>query len=477
MGEPGGLTCYPGSPYLTWRAWECQYSYVARSRFRRGRSWASRCFVGELITFVADGRRREWAGIVREMVVKILHFADLHLGVESYGHLNPATGLSSRLEDFLKVFDEVVEYALENRVDIVLFGGDAYKSREPTPTQQREFARRIGRLAANGVSVFLLVGNHDLPNAIGKATATEIFDTLAIKNVVVSSRPDVYRIDTRGGPIQVASLPWPRRGLLLSKDETKDLSLEQLKQRMEETMTRIVENHAGRIDPGIPAVLVAHVWVTGARTGSEKMTTIGQDHSLLASTLGNPAFDYVALGHIHRQQMLLDSPPVAYSGSLERIDFSEEDDDKGFYVVDIQSDRGSEGRKTHLEFHRVNARRFVTLNVDIGSEDISPTSTILAEIERQQGEIEGAVVRLQLNLPAASQSLLRDADLRNALKDAYYSSISREIKEDARIRLGNMPAGELTPLEALRAWLETRKVPPERASLLLDYASRLKIDG
>ncbi|MQY72420.1 MAG: exonuclease SbcCD subunit D, partial [Dehalococcoidia bacterium] len=83
--------------------------------------------------------------------MKILHFADLHLGVESYGHIDPATGLSSRLLDFLFALDQVVDYALENKVDLVLFCGDAYKTREPTQTQQREFAKRINRLSTNNV--------------------------------------------------------------------------------------------------------------------------------------------------------------------------------------------------------------------------------------------------------------------------------------------------------------------------------------
>src|SRR5512137_557180 len=123
--------------------------------------------------------------------MKIIHFADLHLGVENYGHVNPLNGLSSRLEDFLKVLDELVDYALAEQVDLVLFCGDAYKTREPSQTQQREFAKRINRLSSNGIPIFLLIGNHDLPNAIGRATSTEIFDTLAIKNVYVSSKPDI----------------------------------------------------------------------------------------------------------------------------------------------------------------------------------------------------------------------------------------------------------------------------------------------
>ena len=83
--------------------------------------------------------------------MKIIHFADLHLGVENYGHINPATGLSTRLLDFLAALDQVIDYALENKVDLVLFCGDAYKSREPGQTHQREFAKRINRLSTAGI--------------------------------------------------------------------------------------------------------------------------------------------------------------------------------------------------------------------------------------------------------------------------------------------------------------------------------------
>ncbi len=408
--------------------------------------------------------------------MKILHFADLHLGVENYGHLNPATGLSSRLEDFLATFDETVNYALENSVDLALFAGDAYKGREPNPTQQREFARRINRLASHDIAVFLLVGNHDLPNAVGKATATEIFDTLAIQNVYVSARPDLYRIETKSGPVQVASLPWPRRSVLLSKDETKDLDFDQIKHKLEDALARIIDDHARRLEPGIPSVMAAHVWVTGARTGSEKIITIGQDHALLPGIVGNPAFDYVALGHIHKQQVLLTTPPVIYSGSLERLDFSEEEDEKGFYIVDIKSSHASAKPDVDFTFHPVRARRFLTIDVEIKPEDINPTGTILEVITRHLDKVKDAIVRLHVVIPAACQSLVRDNELRNALKEAYHATIAREIVEETRIRFGSTITGGLTPIEALKAWLETKKITGERAEELLKYGEKLTED-
>ena len=409
--------------------------------------------------------------------MRILHFADLHLGVESYGKPDPATGLSTRLADFLRTFDEIVDFALNSDVDLVLFCGDAYKGREPTPTQQREFARRINRMAVNGVAVFLLVGNHDLPNAVGKATATEIFDTLAIKNVYVSGRPEVCRIETRSGPVQVASLPWPRRGLLFGKEETKDLDLDEIKRKMEEVLTRIVAAHAEKLDPAIPAVLAAHVWVTGCRTASEKMITIGQDHALLPGNIANPAFDYVALGHIHKHQVVCESPPVVYAGSPERLDFSEEQDEKGFYVVDIGPSGGSGPKKVEFRFHPVNARRFLTVEVTVSADDLDPTGTILAEIARRREELRDAVVRLHVVLPASAQGLLRDNEIRSALGEAYHFTVAREVQDEVRIRLGNVTAEGLAPLDALKAWLETRKTTPERMKTLLEFGERLIAEG
>ncbi len=392
--------------------------------------------------------------------------------MENYGRLNAETGLSSRLEDFLGSFDQVVDYAIKNKVDLVLFCGDAYKSREPTQTQQREFARRVNRLATSGIPVFLLIGNHDLPNAIGRATTIEIFDTLAIKNVYVANRPEVHRIKTSSGPIQIVSLPWLRRSTLLSREETKNLTFEQINQKLQHILTKIITTRIPQLDPKLPAILAAHVWVSGAKVGSESAMTIGQEHVLLVSNIAQPAFDYIALGHIHQHQILADNPPVVYAGSLAQIDFGEEGDDKGFCLVEINEKE--DRRQVSLAFHPVSGRRFVTINVNIESADPDPTLTVLQAISREK--VKDAIVRLQLSLPTELEGQLRDNDLRDALKEAHYSSIAKEINRETRLRLGDFSAEEITPLDALQKYLESKKVSPERTRILLDYAEKL-IEG
>ena len=73
--------------------------------------------------------------------MKVLHFADSHVGVELYGRPDPATGLNTRLIDFGRALDRVADAAINEKVDLVVFAGDAYRSREPNPTHQREFAQ------------------------------------------------------------------------------------------------------------------------------------------------------------------------------------------------------------------------------------------------------------------------------------------------------------------------------------------------
>ena len=310
---------------------------------------------------------------------------------------------------------------------------------------------------------------------MGRATSTEIFSTLAVKNVCVSNRPEVINIPTKSGIIQVASLPWLRRGALLSREDTRNLNFEQINERMQTSLNNIIADHAGKLNPTLPAVLSAHVWVAAPnlQVGSERMMTIGQEHALLLSNVANPAFDYIALGHIHKGQVLNSSPPVVYAGSLDKLDFGDEKDDKGFWVVDIEPGAQAGKRRVSYEFHPIKGRRFLTIDVTLESQDISPMNTILRAIDRKVGEIKDAIVRLQLTLPSEIEGQLNDSEIRNALKTAHFFIITRDVKREARVRLGKWSAEEVTPMDALKLWLETKNATPERTEILLDYGRKL----
>lgn len=405
--------------------------------------------------------------------IKILHFSDLHIGVESYGSTDPETGLSTRLQDILNVFDQVVDYALEEQVNLVIFTGDAYKSRDPSQTQQREFAKRIKRLSLAGIPTFLLVGNHDLPNAIGRATTLEIFHTLAVNNIHVGNRPAIHVIETSSGPVQIAALPWPRRNALLSKIENKGLSIEESTEKLQQILTETIASLARSADPHIPTILAAHASVANAKVGSERSMLLGQDPVLLTSNLTILPFDYIALGHIHKAQILGECPPVAYSGSLERIDFNEEKDEKGFYILDINNSQEPGARCTAFHFQPVSARKFITIEVDIESGTSNPMDLVINAIAKYEHQIKDAIIRVIVHMPDQLEGQLQENDIRKALKAAHYLNITKDIKRESRIRLGGRPAEELTPLQALDLYLDSKKTLQERKKTLLEYAQTI----
>jgi len=398
--------------------------------------------------------------------MKLIHFADLHIGVETYGKIDPASGLSSRMMDFLGAFDQLVDYADKEQADLVIFCGDAYKSRDPSQTQQREFALRIKRLSKSGIPVFLLTGNHDLPAALGRATTTEIFDTLAVADVYVASRPGTYHVKTKSGPVQVVAVPWIKRGNVIARDAIKNLDLNEVNQRLREILTGIIDNEVSKLDPLLPAVLTSHVWVHGAKLGSEEGMTIGQEHTLLLSAMTNPAFDYVALGHIHRQQVLSDDPPVVYAGSLGRIDFGDEGLEKGFYVADIVSQDGV--RKTHFHLEPIPGRRFLTLEKTLNPDDPNPTGTVVNLLMQKGEELNDSIVRLELTLPQALRAQVDEAAIRAVAAAAHYFAVTYKVERTARVRLADSYVESLTPQLALEAYLKMKfKDSPVRLEELM----------
>ena len=80
-----------------------------------------------------------------------------------------------RVMDFLKSLDEIVDTAIDEQVDLVIFAGDAYKDRNPQPTFQREWGKRMMRLSEAGIPTLLLIGNHDISPASGRAHTLQEF--------------------------------------------------------------------------------------------------------------------------------------------------------------------------------------------------------------------------------------------------------------------------------------------------------------
>ncbi len=391
--------------------------------------------------------------------IRVLHFADIHVGMENYGKTDPQTGLSSRVVDFLHRLDEMIDYARENDVDLVIF-----------PTYQREFAHRIRDLSDLAPTV-MLVGNHDLPPTMLKASSIEIYETLRVPNVLVASEYLIHEIDTKRGRVAVGAAPYPIRSRILEDERSAGLTIGETDALLQTVLTRILDEMAEQVDSlDMPRLLTGHFTVSGAVVGSERGIMLGRDVAVLPSSLADPRWDYVALGHIHKHQNLTQGregvPPVVYSGSMERIDFGEEGDPKGFCWVEL------ERNNTRWEFIPLNARPFVTLSADLRTAS-NPTEQILKLIKRH--DLTDAVVRMNVQLSPETETRLNENTVRDQLKQAgiyQLASIRKQVDQPLRAQLGGSPEG-LTPAELLEHYLISKEIPQDRRLELLEAAQQI----
>jgi DNA repair protein SbcD/Mre11 len=387
--------------------------------------------------------------------MKLLHFADAHIDMANYGRHDPKTGLPLRVLDFLKSLDTIVDAAISERVDLVIFAGDAYKDRSPAPTFQREWGRRIIRLSQAKIPTLLLVGNHDLSPAMGRAHAIQEFDTLQVPYVRVLQKPEFLTSDDLWGlPVQVIAMPWVARSGLMASIDASAVDVRELFARIEDRISSLIEDWIKEADASLPLILTAHASVEGAMFGAERMVMLGSDLVLPTSLVKDRRLDYVAMGHIHKPQNLNEGshPPVIYPGSIERVDFGEAKDDKFFIIAEVT--RGD----AQVQWKKIDGTRlFIERRAVLHSTE-NVTDELLRTLPTPDRMTE-AIVKLTVEYPRELDVLIDESALRKYTECCFEFHLVKRPKSEARVRI---PEGQtvssLSPLELLTQYFEAAKV-------------------
>ena len=397
--------------------------------------------------------------------MRLLHFADAHIDMANYGRHDPETGLPLRVLDFLKSLDTIVDAAINEQVDMVIFAGDAYKDRSPAPTFQREWGRRILRLSQAGIPTFLLVGNHDMSPAAGRAHAIQEFDTLQIPHVRVLQKPQFLSADELGLPVQMIALPYISRSGIMAALNVSEVDKADVYSEIEERMNDLVKGWLDEADPSLPTILTAHASVQGAKFGAERMVMLGSDLVIPASLVKDERLDYVAMGHIHKPQNLNDGnhPPVIYPGSIERVDFGEAKDDKFFVIAEVEKGQ------TQVEWRKLEGvRPFIDRRAVLESGE-NVREALLSALPSPD-ELEDAIVRLTVEYPREWDTLIDEPALRKHAEKAFEFHLAKRPQVEARIRLpADQTISSLSPLDLLEQyWLASHTEDAEELQKLAE---------
>lgn len=403
-------------------------------------------------------------------MIKFIHTADIHFGMENYGKVDPKTGIHSRLLDFEQSLNTCIDYAIKHDVDFFMFSGDAYKTATPSPTQQKLLMRCFMRLYQAKIPLVIVVGNHDNPLSFGKANSLDVFGCLPIDGFHLFAKPDSLVLQTKSGPIQIVGIPWPNRHNIALKEDYYVQSALDITEQISQALAQIIAKLAAKLDPNIPAILAGHLTVSnGLFSGSERKAIYGHDPVLMPSQLAIPPFDYVALGHLHRFQNLNGGGiPIVYSGSIDRIDFGERKEEKGFCLVNITDDK-----KCSFEFIQIPTRPFIQIDVVL-EEEIEQTSQILMACKKYN--LRDAIVKITYKL---TPSMIDQVDIKKiqlACSHAMYVVAIIPIREVAKRSYRSILSSEMDLQTLLKNYFNSKENLKNRSSNLIEKTLQLQND-
>lgn len=310
---------------------------------------------------------------------RIVLTGDFHIGI-------PVSGIKGRgirelrRGDILGNVRKVFEGAVARGAKIVLISGDIFHTLTPKPRDFVEFDSLLSMLEERGIHVVMIAGNHDRAKVRGDRSYLEIYETRGRPYIryfhAPPERPLV--LDVEGVKVGISPLPFLSGRLVRAIVGRADKAA----RKYVEAVAQVVSRHLELMADADYKVLLAHLTVQGADIGPRVRYISYDDPPVPLSALRPGEFDCVALGHIHRPQRIGEN--VYYSGSVERVDFGEEDEEKGYWLIDL-----GEGS---AEFIRLGCRRMVTRSVTL--QPLADPVAAVEEALRGVGPLDGALVRL-----------------------------------------------------------------------------------
>lgn len=325
--------------------------------------------------------------------MKIAHIGDTHLGMTNFSKINPLFGLNDRLADYVKCLHFAVDTIIEQDVECVLFVGDAYKNRFPDATQRWHFESEMLRLIQAGIYIVAIIGNHDSRGIAGSYSSLDSLRMLhdAQRYVTLANTPDCVIITGKHESVCVSMMPWPTRQFLIEDVSTYKLPADQMYAQLKGVVDdRLLDmnTRASQIDAH-SHILIGHLDVDVAEYSSERAMVVKANLVTEVSLLRQfDSFGYIGLGHIHKHQNIgTNVTPIVYCGSIERVDFSEEGDKKGFCIFDIE-----DNNITSFQFIETPARNMWTLTIDL-TDSIDPTLQVGNILSRS--DLAGSIARVK----------------------------------------------------------------------------------
>ncbi|WP_018478967.1 exonuclease SbcCD subunit D C-terminal domain-containing protein [Pontibacter roseus] len=267
--------------------------------------------------------------------MRVLHTSDWHLGQRLVN--------LERTEEHQHFLDWLLQTIEQEQVEVLLMSGDVFDTGAPSNTALRQYYNFLTKVCATCCRHIIITGgNHDSVSTLN--APKELLDCFNIKVIGGASADpldELIELRDKNGELElvVCAVPFLRdRDVRLSvPGESYEERESRIKQGIAAHYAAFVPHVAVYKTQGIPVVAMGHLFAAGgSASDSEKEIHVGNLGQIGADQFPKE-FDYVALGHLHRPQLVNGARHIRYSGSPIPLSFSEVSDKKVVYVLDFEA--------------------------------------------------------------------------------------------------------------------------------------------
>lgn len=370
--------------------------------------------------------------------MKAVIVSDTHIGDYPYGKTDPETGLNTRLLDFLDNFDQTINFAITKKANVFIVVGDIYRVKHPNSKIRKQFAAKLAKIIQAKIRVILMTGNHDMTTSSDGAHAMSEMEELSplISQLTVISSPTIIDIENT----RLYFLPFVNRGEheLLTPEDFLKFQRQKIKEFDE----------ADDSEEAYHSLFFGHFGTDKSEVGNSfdlDMSSDEFENMVQLSDFGKK-WTKVYLGHIHKHQEF--NNVIRHIGSIGRVDFSEEDEQKGFYFYEDGYD----------EFIPIKDREFKTFQLSIKDENYKEYLNKFYK-DIQKIDLSNTIVKVKVSIVQTYYSVvIKSFDkIESYLRSNcwHFTSIDINViaKEDINESVEKITSTDL-PTEALKKYVE-----------------------
>jgi exonuclease SbcD len=343
---------------------------------------------------------------------------------------------------------------MESRARLFVILGDMFDRTHVSPTV-RELIRRdvIEPLEEEDIEVWILAGNHDQPH--GEKKGTSIDDFRGYRNVKVFRKPAVEELEIEGKKLGFVIVPYlhPEQiARLVREKEGTDIGIEQMFIMGQKLLKQWIANRVDKLETDLK-IMFGHYYLEGAKLRETSSPEVLPGEFSFTRDMIPETLDLVVFGHVHLHQSIGTKPEFVYTGAIERIDWGEREDEKGFVVISPEKDN-------LWEFKELPGRDMIKISLEIASEE-DATKKILEAIPN---DVKEKMIRLEIALDEGIREGISESQIAEKLKSAFYYDV--RWKEMISEKVGFVEF-TMNPYQLLRTFIETNyREHPEYEKIL-----------